>query len=68
MKATTRNDELMLVEKMTLDTTGLMKVLSCGRATAIEIGTQAQARIQIGKRVLWNTNKVKRYLDSIATE
>lgn len=68
MNATTRNDELMLSEKIALDTTDLMKVLSCGRATAIEIGTQAQARIQIGKRVLWNSNKVKLYLDSIATE
>ena len=47
-------------------TDGLKEFLSCGYQTAVEIGTKAGARIQIGRRVLWNVAKVQRYLDEIA--
>ena len=52
MKATTNTNLIPLNEKMTLSTPELMQVLSCGRATAVEIGTSAQSRIVIGRRVL----------------
>lgn len=55
-----------LSEKITLNTTELMDVLSCGRATAVHIGQLAEARIQIGKRVLWNTKKIQSYINSIS--
>lgn len=52
--------------KKTVDTPGLQNMLSSGRKTAVEIGTAAGARIQIGRRVLWNVSKVQQYLDSIS--
>ena len=44
----------------------LSAILSCGCATARKIGEQAEARIFIGRRVLYSVNKVQKYLDSIA--
>ena len=67
MNATTKKD-LLLCEKMAIDTPQLAQMLSCGRATAVHIGEQAGAKIQIGKRILWNCNKIKNYLDSISTD
>ena len=64
MKATTNTNLIPLNEKMTLSTPELMQVLSCGRATAVEIGTSAQSRIVIGRRVLWNAEKIRNYLSS----
>jgi hypothetical protein len=52
---------------LSVDTDGLQTILGCGRATAVQIGTEAQARIVIGKRLLWNVSKLQKYLDSIAT-
>ena len=52
----------------TVDTAGLQTMLNCGRPTAVEIGIAASARIQIGRRVLWNVARVEKYLDSISGE
>lgn len=54
------------IQKSLIDTKELMERLSCGRSTAVQIGSNACARIQIGKRVLWNIKKVDEYLDSIS--
>lgn len=35
--------------------------IDCGRATARKIGEQAEARICIGRRVLYSVDKVKQY-------
>lgn len=52
---------------MCVDTNGLAKdYLRCGRKTAVDIGTSANARIQVGKRVLWNLKKIQQYIDSIS--
>lgn len=51
---------------LTVDTTALQKMLSCGRYTAVRIGTLANARIQIGRRLLWNIKQIQQYLDDIA--
>lgn len=53
-------------ERRTVDTVGLQAMLSSGRKTAVEIGTAAGARIQVGRRVLWNVKKVQQYLDAIS--
>ncbi|MCD8224758.1 MAG: hypothetical protein LUC99_07950 [Clostridiales bacterium] len=53
-------------ERKTVDTAGLQQMLMSGRKTAVEIGTAAEARIQVGRRVLWNVDKVQRYLDAIS--
>ena len=54
--------------KLAVDTNGLQNLLDCGRATAVEIGRQAGARIEVGKRLLWNVSKVQSYIDSLAEE
>ncbi len=51
-----------------VNTKELQAMLSSGRQTALEIGTAAGARIQIGRRVLWNVSKVQKYLDQISGE
>lgn len=48
------------------NTQGLMKILSCGKPTAIKIGQEAQAKICIGRKILWNIDKVRQYLNEIA--
>lgn len=67
MRATKKNMEYGNSDKLTVDTNGLQGLLDCGRVTAVEIGMQAKAKIEIGKRVLWNVSKIQKYLDSIAT-
>ncbi len=64
MKATRKTENLG--EKRTVDTTGLQDMLSCGRKTAVDIGMAAKARVSIGRRVLWNVEKVQRYIDAIS--
>ena len=69
MRTSTVNTQpLELNDRLALDSFGLAQALGCGKPMAIRIGSQARARVQIGKRVLWNLNKVQEYLDSIATE
>lgn len=49
-----------------IDTGMLQSLLSCGRATAVKIGETANAKIVCGKRVLWNIEKIKQYVNSIS--
>lgn len=51
---------------ITTNTTGLMKMLGCGKATAVKIGMDAEAKVQVGKRVLWNLPKIQKYIDVIS--
>ena len=52
---------------VSVDTDGLQTILGCGRNTAIQIGTEASARIMVGRRVLWNVAKIQEYLNSVST-
>lgn len=45
-----------------VDIEKLCAMLSCGTATARKIGEQAEARIIIGRRVLYSVEKIKKYL------
>lgn len=47
------------------DTNELTAYVGLGRNTAISLGDRIGARVQIGKRVLWDKTKVDRYLDSL---
>ena len=67
MHATSNPLQLNLCEKLAYTTEELMSALSCGRGTAIEIGTQACGKISVGRRVLWNKNKIQEYLNTIST-
>lgn len=56
----------MIGDRGAVTTEGLQEYLSCGRKAAVEVGTQAKARIEIGRRVLWNMEKIRAYLNSIS--
>ncbi len=66
MRATKKSE--MVMNQVAVTTENLQNILDCGRPTAVEIGTLAKARVEIGRRVLWNVSKVQKYLDMIATE
>lgn len=59
----TRESEIDLNCRLLISTNDLRELLSCGFSTATKIGTEAGAKIQIGKRVLWNREKVQKYLN-----
>ena len=66
MRATKKSE--MVMNQVSVTTENLQNILDCGRPTAVEIGTLAKARVEVGRRVLWNVSKVQKYLDMIATE
>lgn len=51
---------------LAVNTLTLMKMLNCGKPTAIRIGTEAGAKIVIGRKILWNPRIIRRYLDDIS--
>jgi hypothetical protein len=68
MRSTKQDQFIECKDRLAITTERLQGVLDCGRPTAVEIGTLAKARIEVGRRVLWNVGKIQKYLDSIATE
>ena len=50
-------------EYITVSTEKLAELLDCGKATARTIGEKANAKIKIGRRTLWNVDKIKAYLN-----
>lgn len=58
--------ELDISKKILLDTKELQAMLSCGRYTAVKIGTDAASRVDVGNRVLWNRKKVEKYIGEIS--
>lgn len=66
MRATKKSE--MVMNQVAVTTENLQNILDCGRPTAVEIGTLAKARVEIGRRILWNISKIQKYLDSISTE
>ena len=53
-------------DALMITTAQLMQKMNCGYQTAVTIGTEAQARICIGRRVWYNVQKIERYLETIA--
>lgn len=53
---------------LTVNAEMLAGMLNCGRATAVKIGTDAGAKIQIGRRTLYKVSIVEKYLDSLSGE
>ena len=62
-----RTAERETKHKITVDIEGLAAMLSCGTSTAKKIAEMAEARIVIGRRVLYSVDKIKAYLE-IMTE
>lgn len=54
------------IQPLAVDIEGLSALLSCGHATARKIGEQAEAKIVIGRRVLYSVDRVRKYLDYLA--
>lgn len=66
MRAITQFPEATKRERIAVNTKELQAMLGCGRKTAVDIGEQAGAKIQIGRRVLWNPIVVKEYIAQIS--
>ncbi len=49
-----------------VDIKNLSALLSCGETSAKKIAEEAEARINIGRRVLYSVDKVRNYVNSIA--
>ena len=67
--AQTLNKETAVVKaenRLTVDIEGLMAMLSCGEVTAKKIADYAEARVIVGRRVLYNVDKIKKYIDAMA--
>lgn len=66
MKATNKATEDAGAVKICVDVAQLQAMLGCGNKAAVAVGTAAKARVQIGRRVLWNVAKIQRYIDEIS--
>lgn len=66
MRATKQFNTVDTQNKIAITTDELQAMLSCGRYSAVQVGEAAEARIQIGKRIFWNVEKVKTYIDLIS--
>lgn len=66
MNATRQFSGVQPSEKIAVNTSDLQAMLGCGRRSAVQIGELAEARIQFGKRVFWNVEKVRAYVNAIS--
>ena len=66
MRATKQFNKVDIQSKIAITTEELQSMLSCVRYSAVQIGEAAEARIQIGKRIFWNVEKIKSYVNSIS--
>lgn len=48
-----------------LDTKELRAYVSLGHNGSVKLGEDSGAKIRIGRRVLWDKNKIDKYLDSL---
>lgn len=61
-----KKKDIPLDQKLLVDTKHLMELLDCGKHTAIEIGTSANARICRDRKLFWNVSLIRQYLNDIA--
>ena len=59
------NEHNVSFNDLTVDTAGLQALTHAGIKTATEIGVAAGAKIYVGRRVLWNVAKIRKYLDKM---
>lgn len=60
------NEHNVSFNDLTVDTAGLQALTHAGIKTATEIVVAAGAKIYVGRRVLWNVSKIRKYLDEIS--
>ena len=51
-------------QRLLVDLLGLMELCSCGRIAAEKIGKDSGAVIRVGRRKLYNLEKVKNYINA----
>ena len=61
-----KTTEYKAENRLTVDIEGLMAMLSCGEVTAKKIVDYAEAKVIVGRHVLYNVDKIKKYLDAMA--
>ena len=49
-----------------VNTVGLQEYLSSGRANSVRFGTEAGARIQIGRSVFWDLSRIDKHIEEVA--
>lgn len=54
------------VQPIAVDVKTLAALLGVGRNSALKVGADAGARIQIGSRVVYNMEKINAYLETLA--
>ena len=54
-----KTTEYKAENRLTVDIEGLMAMLSCGEVTAKKIADYAEARVIVGRRVLYNVDKIQ---------
>ncbi|MDD7143838.1 MAG: hypothetical protein PUI73_08730 [bacterium] len=52
-------------ESRLMDTEELRAYTNLGRNNAMKLGEEIGAKVQIGRRVLWDRKKVDKYFDSL---
>ena len=52
-------------ESRLMDTEELRAYTTLGRNNAMKLGEEIGAKVQIGRRVLWDRKKVDKYFDSL---
>ena len=60
------NEHNVSFNDLTVDTAGLQALTHAGIKPASETGVAAGAKIYVGRRVLWNVAKIRKYLDEIS--
>lgn len=55
-----------LGQQMLVNTADLQRLLGVGRPAAKRIGDAANAKVCIGRKVMWKTTAIKKYLDNTA--
>lgn len=58
--------DLDVSKRLLITTKELQTLLSCGRFSACKIGDNANARVAVGKRILWNREKIEKYIENIS--
>lgn len=62
-----RNRTILNVgESRLMDTEELRAYTNLGRNNAIKLGDEIGARVQVGKRVLWDRKKIDAHFDALA--
>ena len=54
------------IEPLYISITDLRPLLSVGKVTAEKVGEAANAKVKVGKRTLYNVEKIKKYMESLS--